>query len=314
MTVEPATVVAAFYHFARLPQFRSLQPWLLERCNQLGLRGSILLAEEGINGTVAGSAEGIASLLAALRAMPEFAALEHKESLAEAAPFHRMKVKLKAEIVSMGVPGTDPAHLVGTYVDAAEWNALLRDPEVLVIDTRNDYEVAIGTFAAARDPGTRSFREFPAWAQAQLGGQKQRKVAMFCTGGIRCEKATSYLKAQDFAEVYHLRGGILKYLETVPADDNLWQGECFVFDERVSVDKHLRPGSHQLCRACRRPLLAGDTDSPDYQPGVCCPRCVGERSPTQKRAAAEREKQVALAEGRGAAHLGVPFVPRRKTG
>lgn len=303
-----AVTIAALYHFAPVAEPSALRDQLAAFCEQQALKGTLLLAGEGINGTVAGSAEGIEQLLAYVRTWSGFEQLEAKCTWAAEPPFHRMKVKLKREIVTMGVPGVDPRHLVGSYLDAAEWNALLKDPEVLVIDTRNDYEVAIGTFQRAVSPNTRSFREFPAYVQAELAGQKQRKIAMFCTGGIRCEKASSYLKANDFAEVYHLRGGILKYLETVPPSENLWQGECFVFDERVSVDKDLKPGAHQLCRACRRPLRDGDRKSLQFEEGVSCPQCFGERSDAQRAAARQRERQVRLAAERGEKHIGVPFV------
>lgn len=300
--------IAALYHFAPVAEPSVLRAQLAAFCEAHALKGTLLLAAEGINGTVAGSSEAIERLLAYLRDWPGFEPLEAKCSWAAEPPFHRMKVKLKREIVTMGVPGVDPRHLVGSYVDAAEWNALLKDPEVLVIDTRNDYEVAIGSFERAVSPNTRSFREFPGYVQTELAGQKQRKIAMFCTGGIRCEKASSYLKANEFAEVYHLRGGILKYLETVPPADNLWQGECFVFDERVSVDKDLKPGAHQLCRACRRPLREGDRENPHFEEGVSCPQCFDERSEAQRAAARERERQVRLASQRGEKHIGVASV------
>lgn len=304
-------VVAAFYHFVTLDDYPELQAPLLAECEAHGVCGTILLASEGINGTIAGPREGIDAVLAYLHADARFAPLVHKESYTQVAPFFRMKVKLKTEIVSMGVPGTDPAHIVGTYLDAEAWNTLLADPEVLVIDTRNQYEVDIGSFKNAISPHTETFRQFPHYVQTELADKKHKKIAMFCTGGIRCEKATSYLKANDFTEVYHLQGGILKYLETVNPADNLWEGECFVFDSRVSVDKDLHPGQYQQCFACRHPISAEDLAHPHYQPGASCPRCYHQRNAQQRRGGAERAKQVALAEQRGDKHLGVPFIAKK---
>ena len=298
--------VATFYRFVRLPDYRELREPLRALCRQHDLRGTILLAAEGINGTLAGSRDGVEAVLRHLRSDPRLAALEHKASQADAMPFHRMKVKLRKEIVTMGVPETDPEALVGTYLDARAWNELIVDPEVLVVDTRNQYEVDIGTFTNATSPNTESFREFPDYAEQQLAQHKNRKVALFCTGGIRCEKATSYLKANGFEQVFHLQGGILKYLETVPPEDNLWQGECFVFDARVAVDKSLQPGHYESCHACGRPVSAQDKSSPDYEAGVSCPRCIDAYTPEQRARFAEREKQVRLAEARGEQHIGVP--------
>ena len=305
-------VVAALYQFVRLPDFRALQGPLLACCQQHGIRGTFLLAEEGINGTIAGTRAGIDAVLGHLKADARFANLEHKESYTETPPFHRMKVRLKKEIVTLGVPSADPAHLVGTYLDAREWNALISDPEVLVIDTRNQYEVEIGTFQNAISPHTETFGEFPKFAETKLADKKHRKIAMFCTGGIRCEKATSYLKSQQFEQVYHLKGGILRYLETVPPSENLWQGECFVFDQRVTVDKNLQPGSYVECLACRRIVSAAEQAQPAYQKGVSCPHCINESSPEQRQRFAERAKQFALAEKRGQRHIGVPFAANRK--
>jgi UPF0176 protein len=302
-------VVAALYHFVRLPDFRALRTPLLDCCTRHAIRGTLLLAEEGINGTVSGSREGIDAVLGFLRADPRFATLEHKESVAPEKPFHRLKVKLKKEIVTMGVPAADPAHLVGTYVDAKRWNELISDPDVVVVDTRNQYEVGIGSFKNAVSPQTNTFSEFPEYVEKQLADKKHRKIAMFCTGGIRCEKATSYLKSQDFAEVYHLRGGILRYLETVPPDENLWQGECFVFDQRVTVDKNLQPGAYVECLACRRIVSPQQQALPGYEKGVSCPHCIGESSADQKQRFAERAKQFRLAEARGERHIGAPRAP-----
>ena len=300
-------VVAALYHFVRLSDFRELQAPLLARCEQYGIRGTILLAEEGINGTISGTRTGIDAVLAYLRSDARFATLEHKESFTEDKPFHRMKVKLKKEIVTMGVPSADPANIVGTYLDAKEWNELISDPDVLVIDTRNQYEVDIGTFKNAISPHTNTFGEFPKYVETELADKKHKKIAMFCTGGIRCEKSTSFLKSQNFEQVYHLKGGILRYLETVPPSENLWQGECFVFDQRVTVDKDLQPGSYVECLACRRIVSAKEQAQPGYKKGVSCPHCINESSPEQRARFAERARQFELAAKRGKRHIGVPF-------
>ena len=297
-------VVAALYHFARLPDFQTLREPLLDCCQNNGIFGTLLLAEEGINGTIAGSREGIDNVLRQLRADHRLAAMVHKESLAEEMPFYRMKVRLKKEIVTMGVPGTDPTQIAGTYLNADEWNAMITDPDVIVVDTRNDYEVAIGTFKNASSPNTQTFREFPEYVEKELADKKDKKIAMFCTGGIRCEKSTSYLKSQGFKEVFHLEGGILKYLETVKPEENLWEGECFVFDGRVSVDKNLKPGEYDQCHACRRPISSQDKLSADYAPGVSCPYCIDEYSAEQRAGFAERQKQIQLAKKRGEQHIG----------
>ena len=303
----PATVViAALYHFARLPDYREWQAPLQACCREHDVYGTLLLAEEGVNGTIAGSREGIDAVLALLRADPRLAEMVHKESYADELPFHRMKVRLKKEIVTMGVPGTDPEKIKGTYLNAEEWNAMISDPEVLVIDTRNDYEVAIGSFRNAVSPQTRTFREFPEYVDKALADKKDRKIAMFCTGGIRCEKSTSYLKSLGYKDVFHLQGGILKYLETVKPEDNLWEGECFVFDGRVSVDKDLNPGEYDQCHACRRPLSAEDRASQHYSPGVSCPWCIDEYSEERRQRFAERHRQIQLAKQRGERHLGQP--------
>lgn len=300
----PHIVVAALYHFTRLPDYRELRPVLLRLCREQGIKGTLLLAAEGINGTIAGSREGIDTVLDFLHADERFVAMEHKESFVNAMPFYRMKVKLKNEIVTMGVPDTDPARITGTYLDAEQWNELIQDPDVLVIDTRNDYEVEVGRFQNALSPNTRSFREFPDYVQRELADKKDKKIAMYCTGGIRCEKSTSYLKSQGFEEVFHLKGGILKYLETVKPEDNLWEGECFVFDHRVAVDKNLQPGEHLLCHACRRPVSPEDQQSPDFVVGVSCPQCVHEFDDERRARFAERQRQVELARQRGDEHIG----------
>ena len=300
----PRLTVAALYKFVDLPDFADLQGPLLACCENNGLLGTLLLAPEGLNGTVAGPPDGIAALLAFLRADPRFADLAPKESFAETPPFYRMKVKLKKEIVTMGVPDIDPKTEAGTYVRAEDWNALISDPNVVLVDTRNDYEVEIGTFDGAVDPNITSFRDFPSWAEENLDPAKTPKVAMFCTGGIRCEKSTSLLRRRGFQEVYHLEGGILKYLEDVPEDQSLWRGECYVFDQRVALRHGLELGTYDLCHACRRPISDADKTSEHYEAGVSCPKCVDDFTPEERRAFAEREHQMRLAEARGERHLG----------
>ena len=307
-SVTPRFLTAALYQFVDLPDFAALREPLQSLCDTHGVRGMLLLAPEGINGTIAGEPQGVHTVLAWLRGDARFAAQQHKEALAERMPFYRMRVRLKREIVTLGVPGLNPAHNAGTYVKPEDWNALIDDPSVVVVDTRNDYEVGIGTFERAINPHTQSFAEFPAWVaqQSQPGGVLAGKprVAMFCTGGIRCEKSTAFLKSQGFDEVYHLEGGILKYLETVPEETSRWHGDCFVFDERVSVGHGLVPGHHQLCRSCRMPLGETELRSPHYVAGVSCPYCHGTRTPEQERALAERERQMQLARQRGQEHIG----------
>lgn len=301
--------VAALYQFTRFDDPAALRGPLARLCVAQGVRGTLLLAREGVNGTIAGSDDAIAAVLDHLRGLPGCATLDVKYSRAPDLPFHRMKVRLKREIVTMGEPDVDPRAIVGTYVAPAEWNALIADPDTVVIDTRNDYEVAAGTFRGAVDPHTHSFREFPAWFRAHrdelLGtGDRPRRVAMFCTGGIRCEKSTAFLKAEGVDEVYHLKGGILKYLETVPPEQSLWQGECFVFDQRVTVGHGLAPGSFALCHACRRPVSAADRRSPLYEEGVSCPACHAERTDAQRARYRERHRQQCFAATRGEAHIG----------
>lgn len=296
--------VAALYHFTRFPDPAALKPGLLEVCEAHGVRGSLLLAPEGINGTIAGTRKGIDAALAAIRALPGCEGLEWKESFADSMPFGRMKVKLKREIVTMGQPDVDPLARVGNYVAARDWNALISDPETVVIDTRNAYEVAIGTFKGAVDPGTRAFGEFPDWWQANRERFAGKRIAMFCTGGIRCEKSTNYLLGQGVNQVYHLKGGILKYLEDVPETDSLWQGQCFVFDDRVSVGHGLQPGGLKVCGACRRPVTVEDQAAAVYEEGVCCRACVEEYSAADRERFRERHRQMMLAEKRGALHLG----------
>ena len=304
----PPLTVAALYRFTRFDDPAALLAPLESVCRANGVRGTLLLAGEGINGTIAGTEPAIAAVLDHIRALPGCAALDVKFSTAAAMPFHRMKVRLKREIVTMGQPGIDPNRSVGTYVEPQDWNALIADPDTIVIDTRNDSEVAVGTFDRAIDPKTASFRDFPAWFRAErgrlLGEGKAPKVAMFCTGGIRCEKSTAFLKEEGVDEVFHLKGGILKYLETVPEDESLWHGECFVFDQRVTVRHGLAQGSYGLCHACRRPVSDTDMASPLYEEGVSCPACHDERSDEQRAAYRERQRQETLAATRGMAHVG----------
>jgi UPF0176 protein len=297
-------IVAALYRFSRFPDPASLRQLLFDLCQQHGVSGTLLLAGEGVNGTIAGSRAGIDAVLAHLRALPGCAGLEHKESTASEQPFNRMKVRLKREIVTMGQPDVDPLQGTGHYVAPADWNALITAPDVVVIDTRNDLEVAIGTFAGAIDPQTKSFGEFPAWWEANKHRFHDKRIAMFCTGGIRCEKSTNYLRGQGVEDVYHLQGGILKYLEEVPQDDSTWQGECFVFDGRVSVGHGLTEGPHILCHACPRPLLPADRNHPQYEEGVACHHCSDHTSEDDKNRFRERQRQIVLARGRGERHIG----------
>ncbi len=297
-------VVCALYHFVTLEDFESLRQPLLKTLLDNEIKGTLLLAQEGINGTVAGSREGIDCLLAWLKKDPRLARLDHKESYDELMPFYRSKVKLKKEIVTMGVEGIDPKKVVGTYVKPKDWNALISDPEVILVDTRNDYEVKIGTFKNTIDPKTKTFREFPQYVRDNLDPAVHKKVAMFCTGGIRCEKSTAYLKEQGFDEVFHLEGGVLKYLEEVPVEESYWEGECFVFDNRVTVDHSLEKGQYDQCHACRLPITEEDKLSVQYAPGVSCPHCFDQHSEQQLKRFEEREKQIQLAKQRGETHIG----------
>ncbi|WP_108814023.1 oxygen-dependent tRNA uridine(34) hydroxylase TrhO [Loktanella sp. Alg231-35] len=296
--------VAALYHFTRFDEPAALQGPLLDLCKSRGITGTLLLAGEGINGTIAGDRGGIDAVLAHVRALPGCADLMWKESTATTPPFHRMKVRLKKEIVTMGQPDVDPVAKVGQYVDPADWNDLISAPDVAVIDTRNDYEVAIGTFEGAVDPETKSFGEFPEWWEKNKHRFLNKRVAMFCTGGIRCEKSTNYLMGQGVEDVYHLKGGILKYLEEVPQDESKWDGDCFVFDARVSVGHGLAEGPHILCHACRRPLLPQDRDHPAFEQGVSCHQCIDETNDADKARFRERQKQMVLAKERGTHHIG----------
>jgi UPF0176 protein len=284
-------VVATFYKFVSLPDYRELRQPLLHFCQEWQIKGTILLAAEGINATIAGTRSSIDAVLAYLRSDSRLRDLEPKESFADTLPFARLKVRLKKEIVTLGVPSVDPNQRVGTYVKPQDWNRLISEPDVLLVDTRNDYEVEIGTFQGAIDPHTHSFTQFPEYVTTHLDPQQHKKVALFCTGGIRCEKATSYMLSQGFEEVYHLQGGILKYLEEVPAQESLWEGECFVFDDRVAVKHGLELGSHQLCWGCGNPLAQEDRDSPHYEPGICCHRCYQDLTPEKRASREERWRQ-----------------------
>jgi UPF0176 protein len=285
-------VVAAFYKFVHLPDYAQQRSPLLELCRSHQIRGTILLASEGINGTIAGSRQGIDAVLTSLRSDPRFADLEAKESTAEDFPFDRLKVKLKQEIVTLGVPTINPSEQVGTYVEPKDWNALISNPDVVVIDTRNRYEVEIGTFQRAQNPQTESFRQFPDYVQNNLDPTQHSQVAMFCTGGIRCEKASAYLLSQGFQKVYHLKGGILKYLEEVPPEDSLWQGECFVFDQRVAVEHGLEVGKHEMCLSCGYPVSPEDKQHPHYEEGIACPHCFGSLTEDKRSRQMEKLRQI----------------------
>jgi UPF0176 protein len=287
-----------------LRDYRELSIALKALCDAHRIKGTILLAEEGINAGVAGPQAGIEAFMAYLAADGRFSDLKEKYSYTEAQPFHRMKVKAKKEIIALGRPEVDPTKQVGTYVKAKDWNAVISDPDVILVDTRNSYEVEVGTFQGALDPNTRSFRQFPEYVEHNLDATKHKKVAMFCTGGIRCEKASSLLLAQGFEEVYHLEGGILKYLEDVSPEESLWQGECFVFDGRVAVDHDLKPGTHLMCHACGNPLHESDAADPRYKKGVSCPRCADTQTEKNRKAAEDRQRQMDLAKKRNKIHLG----------
>ncbi|WP_223799880.1 oxygen-dependent tRNA uridine(34) hydroxylase TrhO [Sphingomonas nostoxanthinifaciens] len=308
--IQPARPIriAALYKFAPFEDCDAAQHALAAICCSNGIKGTLLIAHEGINGTIAGSDAGIEIVLNHIRALPGCADLDVKTSWADTLPFHRMKVRIKREIVTMGQPDIDPLADAGHYVAPEEWNALIADPATILIDTRNDYEVAIGTFAGAIDPRTKTFRDFPDWFRehraALIGDGAPPKVAMFCTGGIRCEKATAFLKAEGLDAVYHLKGGILNYLETVAPEESLWRGECFVFDQRAAVTHNLAPGSTALCHACRRPIGDADRLSPLYAEGVSCPACHHERTDEQRAGYAERHRQTRLAARRGGSHIG----------
>lgn len=295
--------VCALYHFTRFDNPPALREPLLELCLKEQITGTLLLAHEGINGTIAGSRSGINAVIAHIKSLPGCDNFEWKESTASEKPFPRMKVKLKKEIVTLGQPNVDPTAHVGNYVDPQDWNELIQSPDVVTIDTRNDYEVGIGTFKGAIDPETETFRDFPKWWEENKDRFHNKRVAMFCTGGIRCEKSTNYLLSQGVEDVYHLKGGILKYLEEVPQEESTWEGECFVFDGRVSVGHGLKEGPHHLCHACRRPILPADLERPEFESGVSCHQCVDETSERDKERFRERQKQMVLARQRGEQHI-----------
>jgi len=305
-------VIAALYHFVTLDDYKALKQPLLDLMLENDIKGTLLLAGEGINGTVAGTQSSIDNLLDWLKSDSRLVDTRYKVSYDNEMPFYRTRVKLKKEIVTMGVQGINPNHVVGTYVKAQDWNALIADPDVTLIDTRNGYEAAIGTFKNALDPNTQTFREFPAYVKQNLNPARHKKVAMFCTGGIRCEKSTAYLKEQGFDEVYHLQGGILKYLEEVPKEESLWEGECFVFDNRVSVNHALEKGSYDQCHACRLPITDKDKQSEKYSQGVSCPHCFDSKTDEQRQRFMEREKQMQLAKVRGEEHIGSAVVDMNK--
>ncbi len=302
--------VAAFYRFVAFApgELERLRLRLVELGGALDLRGTILLAEEGINGTVSGPEAGVEALLAELLADPRLAELEVKRSEAPCQAFHRFRVRRKREIVTLGCARVDPVEGVGTYVAPADWDALIADPDTLVIDTRNAYEVAVGSFEGAIDPGTECFRDFPAWAERELRPLVERRrpkaLALFCTGGIRCEKATALLRQQGFEGVHHLRGGILRYLEEVPEAGSRWRGECFVFDQRVAVNHRLEPGSHRLCHACGLPLSPADRRLASYVEGVSCRHCLDRFSEADRQRFAERQRQIERAAALGEPHVG----------
>jgi len=304
MPSSDSIIVAALYKFVALPDYEAIREPLLVFCMEHDVRGTLLIAREGINGTIAGTREGIDAVLEYLRSDARLADIQHKESYFDEIPFYRMKVKLKKEIVTMGVEGLDPNRVVGTYVKPTEWNALISDPDVVLVDTRNDYEFNIGTFKQAINPDIQTFRDFPQYVADNLSPEKHKKVAMFCTGGIRCEKATAFMLEQGYEEVYHLEGGILKYLEEVDEQESLWDGECFVFDNRVAVNHQLEKGQYDQCHGCRYPITEDDKASEKYIEGVCCPHCHDQQSGRQRARAAERQKQVELAVARNERHIG----------
>ncbi len=307
-----AFLTAAFYKFVELSDFASLRAPLLACCSDNNIKGTILLAREGINGTIAGSPESVQALLAFLRSDSRLADLVHKESGSQKPPFNRLKVRLRREIVTLGIPGIDPNLMAGKYVKPEEWNKLLDDPDVVVVDVRNDYEVSMGTFKGAIDPKTKSFSELPAWVQRETALRNKPKVAMFCTGGIRCEKSTAFLRSQGFDEVYHLEGGILKYLEIVPPAESRWEGECFVFDERVSVVHGLKTGEYELCRACGHPISQAQKASELFVLGVSCPHCHDSKTSAQKKGFSERQRQIELANRRNQVHIGARYNSPKK--
>jgi len=316
--MQDAYLTTAMYHFVSLPYFKMLREPLLDFCLTREIKGTLLLADEGINGTLAGPEKSILELLEYLKNDPlfegNFKRLGHKESWSDKHPFYRMKIKLKKEIVTLGVPSVSPTKVVGKYVKPQDWNTIISDPDIVLIDTRNDYEYAIGTFKNAINPKTTTFREFPEYVKTHFDPKKHKKVAMFCTGGIRCEKASSYMMSEGFDEVYHLEGGILKYLEEVKPEESLWQGECFVFDQRVAIKHGLEVGDYDQCYACRYPLSHDDMKSEKYTPGISCPHCYDHQTPEKLKRLTERQKQVILAKERGIEHIGTKpqFMTKQK--
>ena len=296
--------ICALYKFTRLDDFEEIQGPLKLFLDSLNIRGTLLLAREGVNGTIAGDNDSIMKSLDYLQKDKRLVGLEYKFSYSEKPPFKRLKVKLKKEIVTLGVSNIDPTFSSGTYVKPADWNELINDPDVVLIDTRNNYEFEIGSFKGSINPNTETFRQFPAYTKNNLEKYRDKKIAMFCTGGIRCEKSTAYLKSKGFENVFHLQGGILKYLEEVKEDDSLWEGECFVFDDRVAVKHNLELGKYDQCHACRFPITEEDKEHPHYEKGTSCPRCYGTKNLSQVNRYREREKQVQLAKSRGESHIG----------
>jgi UPF0176 protein len=296
--------VVAFYHFSRLDDYKDIQKPLLEKCLSENIMGTVLLAQEGINGTIAGSEKNVTNILSYIRSDQRLCNLVYKKSYTKKPPFLRMKVRLKKEIVSMGVPNIDPTNIVGTYIKPADWDDFISDPNIVIIDTRNEYEIEIGSFINSVNPKTTSFREFPDWVKKNASLLSDKKIAMFCTGGIRCEKSTAYLKEKGYKEVFHLQGGILKYFEETSPENSLWNGECFVFDDRVSVGHDLAVGNYDLCHACRRPIRIEDKASPLFKLGISCPKCFRGTSDDQKKRFGERQKQMELAKARGRVHIG----------
>ena len=296
--------ICALYKFTRLDDFETIQLPLKGFLDSLSVKGTLLLAREGINGTISGNQASLEKVLEYLQSDSRFLGLEYKFSYSKKTPFKRLKVKLKKEIVTMGLTEIDPTHSVGTYVKPKDWNKLINDPDVVLIDTRNNYEYEIGSFKGAVNPKTETFREFPSFTKNSLEKYRNKKIAMFCTGGIRCEKSPAYLKSQGYKDVFHLQGGILKYLEEVNEDESLWEGECFVFDDRVAVKHNLEQGQYDQCHACRFPITKEDTMHPHYEKGASCPRCFGTKNSNQMSRYREREKQVQLAKKRGEEHIG----------
>ena len=302
--------IATFYLFADLPDFEAKQAPIREFCNGRSVLGTIILAPEGINGTIAGPSEGITATLDFLRTDERLAKLPNRLSYTDRKTFHRMRVILRPEIVTLGDPSVNPNEALGQYVETEDWNELINNPDVTLIDTRNHYAVEVGTFRGAIDPKTGAFGEWPAFVRKNLDPETHPKIAMFCTGGIRCEKASAHLLKNGFKEVFHLRGGILSYLESVPESESAWEGDCFVFDHRVAVKHGLDQGDFEICFGCRWPISEADTRSPQYEPGVCCPRCADELTDERRARLRERHKQVVLARERNGTHIGEQ--PRRK--